>query len=260
MIPAQKPCKSFIRHKKDFSLVAEIMERYLDKWGCSCGTFVTFEEIILNETKTGLQQMQQESMSEQREREILRKLPQRIYERMEKNPSFKSRATEKSKLQKAFRNVGKTWENSENKLREMSESEISNAPRRLLESIQSELALHGLPHDLTQIGERKTKSKQFAEKYFESMIEKTLSGEERVVLPHNLGYLQVLEHKCAIHEKEFGEKNNGLDWSLIWVRHPMFVHHRIKMGKELREKVREKKKQGIKYLTDYVDGDTYVIE
>ena len=115
MIPAQKPCKSFIRHKKDFSLVAEIMERYLDKW---------------------------------------------------------------------------------------------NVPRG-------------------------KSTKEFAEKYFESMIEKTLSGEERVVLPHNLGYLQVLEHKCAIHEKDFGEKNNGLDWSLIWVRHPMFVHHRIKMGKYL---------------------------
>ena len=57
-----------------------------------------------------------------------------------------------------------------------------------------------------------------------------------------------------------GHLIQNLEEDLIWVRHPMFVHHRIKMGKELRGKVREKKKQGIKYLTDYVDGDTYVVE
>lgn len=101
------------------------------------------------------------------------------------------------------------------------------------------------------------KAKEFAEKYWQKMIDKTMSGEVRMILPHNLGYMQVLEHQYTGKDRDHLRKFGNRDYSLIWKRHPLFVHHRIKSSKKLNEEIRQKKLSGTKYLTEYVDGDTY---
>lgn len=102
------------------------------------------------------------------------------------------------------------------------------------------------------------KAKEFAEKYWQLMMEKVTGGEVRMILPHNLGYMQVLEHqytgKDVKHLKDFG----NVDYSLIWMRHPMFIHHRMKVSKKLNEEVKQKKLNGTRFLNEFVDGDTYV--
>jgi hypothetical protein len=105
---------------------------------------------------------------------------------------------------------------------------------------------------------QKVSEEEFALHYFNLMLEKVKSGEVRLVLPHNLGYMQVLEHQYTGRNVEHLKKFGNVDYSLIWVRHPMFVHHRIKAGKKLNEEIRQRKLDGARYLTDYVDGDTYV--
>lgn len=111
---------------------------------------------------------------------------------------------------------------------------------------------------LSKWGMKSDKAKEFAEKYWQNMIDSATSGEVRLVLPHNLGYMQVLEHQYIGKDKDHLLKFGNVDYSLVWIRHQMFIHHRIKSSKKLSEEVKAKKIAGAKYLKDYVDGDTYV--
>lgn len=112
---------------------------------------------------------------------------------------------------------------------------------------------------------QRVSTKEFAEKYFDKLVTKAIDNGERVIFPHNLGYMQVLEHryepipqislaKRKAHMLEFGD----VDYSLVWVRHPMFIHHKIKIGNVLNDRVKANKRSGMKFLNEYTDGDTYV--
>lgn len=120
-----------------------------------------------------------------------------------------------------------------------------------------QLVLQIMEKYLDRMNVPRGKEEKFLKMYWELMMEKVKSGEVRIELPHNLGYLQVLEHLAA-NKKEIQNKFNGLDYSLIWQRHPMFFYHRIYQSKSIREEVRERRLKGTKYLSEYVDGDTYV--
>ena len=111
---------------------------------------------------------------------------------------------------------------------------------------------------LEKYGLDSSKGGAYAEKYWNEMINVAISDSVRVILPHNLGYMQVLEHAYngtnRNHKVEFG----FVDYSLVWIKHPMFIHHRINQSKEMHARILDKKRSGVNYLKEYVDGDTYV--
>lgn len=106
--------------------------------------------------------------------------------------------------------------------------------------------------DVKSGGER-----EFIEKYMEEVREKVLAGAVRLPLPNLLGYLQVLEHayegKSIEHLRKFG----NVDYSVLWIKDPRFVFHKMKADKTTNKEARERKISGVKYLNDYVDGNTY---
>lgn len=104
------------------------------------------------------------------------------------------------------------------------------------------------------------KQKKFCEAYWSKLIDRAIDEAIRIPLPHNLGYLQVLEHQLEKHNSsiEHYRKFGGVDYSIIWVRHPLFVHHKFTFDKSLRKRIHDNVLKGVKYLTEYVDGDTYV--
>jgi hypothetical protein len=73
-----------------------------------------------------------------------------------------------------------------------------------------------------------------------------------------LGYMQVLEHAYSRKDKEHLMQYGNVDFSVVWIKHPMFVHHIIKPDKELNTLAKKNKKEGVVFLDNYVDGDTYV--
>lgn len=110
---------------------------------------------------------------------------------------------------------------------------------------------------LDEWGIEKKMGVEFIEAYMKRVKEKALSGEVRLPLPMMLGYLQVLEHAYEGEEIEHLRKFGNVDYSFIWVKHPLFAFHRMEVDEKVNEEAREKKLQGIKYLKEYVDGNTY---
>lgn len=104
------------------------------------------------------------------------------------------------------------------------------------------------------------RQKEFCEKYWEKVLSLAIDKGERVVLPHNLGYIQVLKHRLqnvkdhVEHIKKFGY----VDYSLVWIKHPLFVHHQFFQTTEIHNRIKENVLKGVSYLSDYVDGDFYV--
>lgn len=106
-------------------------------------------------------------------------------------------------------------------------------------------------------GVKTGKEEAFIAAFVKGMADMALSGE-RVILPHNLGYIQGLEHLYEGKDKNHLMKFGNLDYSICWIKHPLFFHHKIIVDKALNEQAKVKKKEGVKYLNDYVDGDFYV--
>lgn len=108
------------------------------------------------------------------------------------------------------------------------------------------------------------KEQEFCEKFWSKLIDKAINEPVRVILPHNLGYLQVLEHQYETvsipreQQRRHLEKFGNVDYSLVWIKHPMFCHHRLKTSKRTKEIVLQNKLKGMNYLSEYVDGDAYV--
>ena len=104
------------------------------------------------------------------------------------------------------------------------------------------------------------KEAAFAEKVMGRIIDAAISTGERMPFIHNLGYLQVLEHEVAQPEKniEHVKKFGNKDFSLVWVKHPMFIYHNFAIDKELQDKVKQKALDGKLYLKELVSGDAYV--
>lgn len=105
--------------------------------------------------------------------------------------------------------------------------------------------------------ERDLESK-FFEAYWERMMNRAIDDGKRVVLPHNLGYMQVLEYAYTgnnvKHIKQYGMVNYGF----FWFKHPMFLYHTFTFSKSIRKRIFDKVNKGMNYLKEYVDGDFYV--
>jgi hypothetical protein len=108
---------------------------------------------------------------------------------------------------------------------------------------------------ITKMGD----TKAFVEQYFEGVEQKVLRGT-RLPLPLNLGYIQGLEHLYPGNNVEHLRNFGNLDYSVIWMKNPLFCYHSIKTKPELKDKIRAEKLKGVKYLDDYVEGDYYVIK
>lgn len=104
----------------------------------------------------------------------------------------------------------------------------------------------------------KSKQKEFCEKYWEALISKAVDEGVRIVFPHNLGNMQVLEHQYEGRDKEHLMKFGDLDYSLVWIKHPLFTFTNFAISKKIEERIKQNRLKGVKYLTDYVDGDFYV--
>lgn len=102
----------------------------------------------------------------------------------------------------------------------------------------------------------------FFEKMWSRLLDKAIDEAQRVVLPHNLGYIQVLAYALGNsikgdrmeHIKKFG----FVDYGLVWIKHPMYIYHTFVFDSEIDRRIKENVLKGKVYLTDYVDGDTYV--
>lgn len=104
----------------------------------------------------------------------------------------------------------------------------------------------------------KMDASEFITQYFTGIEEKVLSGV-RLPLPMNLGYIQGLEHLYAGDEKAHLNKFGNLDYSVIWMKHPMFRYHSIKTDDALNDRLKQAKMSGAKIMDDYVEGDYYIV-
>lgn len=114
------------------------------------------EEFIKNKENdlfTTLQQMQQESSKIDGAKEV-QELSQRIYEELSKQipEDVDNRGEIQRKLQDEIKNVFGDGADTQRKLRDMSESELRNASRRLYESIGGEVALQPTSQASSQAG------------------------------------------------------------------------------------------------------------
>lgn len=105
--------------------------------------------------------------------------------------------------------------------------------------------------------ESSANKKAFVEDYFRMMGEVALEPV-RVLLPLNLGYIQSLQHDYSGKDKEHLKTFGRMDYSVIWMKHPMFRFHKITTDKNLDEAAREKKLKGGKFLKDYFRGDYFI--
>lgn len=112
---------------------------------------------------------------------------------------------------------------------------------------------------LAKWDKRSDNAEAFAKLYIQKVQEKAASGQVRLPLPHNLGYVQVLEHVYEGLDKKVKIKYLGVDFSMVWVKHPMYKYHTIKTKPEVTRMLRKKRDAGVKFLKEYVDGDTFVI-
>lgn len=109
----------------------------------------TFAENTANEINTSLLDLQKLQSPDRTEE--LSKLPQRLYEGMEKNTSIKFTPEIKGRLQKLFGALLSERQNKEGELQAMSESELADASRRLYEAIGNNMAVPDVPHGVTQV-------------------------------------------------------------------------------------------------------------
>lgn len=105
---------------------------------------------------------------------------------------------------------------------------------------------------------KKGDTKEFARQYFEGVDKKVLAGT-RLPLPLNLGYIQGLEHLYAEKDVQHLRNFGNLDYSVIWMKNPFFLYHKIKAKPELKEKILQAKKNGVKFLDNYYPGDYYIL-
>jgi hypothetical protein len=96
---------------------------------------------------------------------ILSELPQQIYESLAEDPSIKSDPEAQRKLQSAFEDVAREGDFTEKALRGLSGAELGDAPRRLLESIRSKMALPEASSGAASADERSRKAEALQSSY-----------------------------------------------------------------------------------------------
>lgn len=139
------------------------------------GNINEINNILENEYKTTLFEMQQATDPGERAK-ILSTMSQRLYESMANSSAFIGRGEEKSKLQTAIQRAFEKGEYSKESLRNMSESEIADASRRLLETIRGEMALQRLSFETPQRTKGQSKSIKLKGKDLADKIRKLRPG------------------------------------------------------------------------------------
>jgi hypothetical protein len=104
----------------------------------------------------------------------------------------------------------------------------------------------------------KMEPEKFAKLFWQGVQDKVSQGK-RIILPMNLGYIQGLEHLYDGKDKEHLSKFGNLDYSVIWMKHPMFKYHSIATHDAVNGKIKEAKRKGVKILDNYVEGDFFII-
>lgn len=104
------------------------------------------------------------------------------------------------------------------------------------------------------------KELRFIELMISKLIDEAINKGGRVPLPHNLGYIQVLAHALSNtgHSVEHIKKYGAVDYSLLWIKHPLFFYHTFTFDKKWNDEVKRRVSEGMVYLREYVDGDSYV--
>jgi hypothetical protein len=114
------------------------------------GTIISeINNTLEDEYKSNMRKVQSGASPDARAKAVS-ELPQRLYERMAQDPSVKGNPERESQLQDIRERISKEGNFTEDALRNLSESELADASRRLLESFKSSLAVPDLPSEATQ--------------------------------------------------------------------------------------------------------------
>jgi len=105
---------------------------------------------------------------------------------------------------------------------------------------------------------QKMNPEKFAELFWQGIQDKVIEGK-RMILPLNLGYIQGLEHLYDGKDKEHLTKFGNVDFSVIWMKHPMFKYHRIATHDAMNNAIKSARLKGVKILDNYVEGDFFII-
>ncbi len=127
-------------------------------------------------------------------------------------------------------------------------------PKRGIAEIAEQMDLYLKKYKLKST----TDNKAFIADYFRLLFDKAIQTGNRIPLPLNLGYIQGLEHLYEGRDIEHIKTFGNLDYSLVWIKHPLWRNYIVETSLEISERLRARRKEGLRYLTEYVDGDSFV--
>jgi hypothetical protein len=107
-----------------------------------------------------------------------------------------------------------------------------------------------------------TCSKEFVDDLLTACEDFAIESRERLRMPFDLGYMQVLKHDSAGNNIQWLNKFYGDDFSVVWLLHPLFsniaMSNNFRLKKRLVDFIQKTRKKN--YLQELPDGDYFFLK